>query len=182
MIKYPFTVKEKRVPLYLACSVLIVIPLTIFWFLSLQLEPLANGSPDDLYPVPSSAAKFLCLSVIVAYPAVSIVSILYAIKKLCKPGISNETRKLVLVRHVLSIVGFQISQAYFMMSFFVVQGIDVRTIYTATSVVIFSAQGIYMPLLRLSEPFFFGVVWQNIKDLRDKLLCRTNLKQQELQR
>jgi hypothetical protein len=85
------------------------------------MEPLSNSSSsDDLYPVPTTLAKNLCITVLAIYPIVSIISILYAVKKLCKPGISRETRKVVLLRHVLSIIGFQLSQAYFMMSFFVV--------------------------------------------------------------
>lgn len=45
---------------------------------------------------------------------------------------------------------------------------------------LFIAQGIYMPLLRASEPFFFGVLWQNIKDLVSYLCCRRKILEKEL--
>lgn len=44
---------------------------------------------------------------------------------------------------------------------------------------LFIAQGIYMPLLRASEPFFFGVLWQNVKDLASILCCRRRVQEKE---
>jgi hypothetical protein len=37
------------------------------------------------------------------------------------------------------------------------------------SYVFFSAQGIYMPLLRISEPYFYSVVARNIRNIKRSL-------------
>ena len=119
MIKYPFIVKEKRVPIYLVSSIIIAIFVTFNWYSSLRFKPFDDG---NIYPVPSYFAAGCCLLIDLLYIFSSIASIIYAFVKLCKPGISNETRKLVLLRHVLSIIGFLLSQIYFLMDFLVVTG------------------------------------------------------------
>lgn len=48
----------------------------------------------------------------VSYVLSAVISILYAVKKLCRAKISLEVQRLVLVRHVLSIVFFSIAQFY----------------------------------------------------------------------
>lgn len=121
MIKFPFVVKEKRVPIYLASSIIVAVFVTVNWFLSLDFQLFDDG---NYYPVPSITAALSCLLVDLTYIFGSLVSIVYAFFKLCKPGISNETRKLVLVRHVLSIFGFLLSQIYFLMDYFVVTGLQ----------------------------------------------------------
>jgi hypothetical protein len=50
--------------------------------------------------------------VIFIYILSSIVSVLYALKKLCRAKISAEVQRLVLLRHVLSIIFFSIAQFY----------------------------------------------------------------------
>jgi len=95
-----------------------------------------------------------------SYFIVGFASIIYAFLKLCKPSMSKESQRLVLVRHVLCILGFTIAQMYVFLSF--VWMIDPKKDFgpkTKTFVnvckLFFEAQGIYLPLLRLSEPFFF---------------------------
>lgn len=138
MIKYPFVVKEKRVPLYLVGSILIAVFVTVNWFLSLKFKAFPDG---NMYPVPSYFAAGCCLLIDLSYVFGSIASIVYAVFKLCRSGISNETRKLVLLRHVVSIVGFMLSQVYFLMDFLVVTGQqeNVPTIYITVAVIFFSA-------------------------------------------
>ena len=48
------------------------------------------------------------------YFALAIASIIYCTVKLTRPGISSESRKVVFIRHVLSLVGFTVSQLYFL--------------------------------------------------------------------
>ena len=57
------------------------------------------------------------IMVLVSYFAIAIASVIYAVMKLCQPAISKESQKLVLVRHVLYILGFIISQLYVFISF-----------------------------------------------------------------
>jgi hypothetical protein len=49
------------------------------------------------------------LVILTANYLISYASIIYAFRKLCKPGISKESQRLVLLRHVLSIIGFTIT-------------------------------------------------------------------------
>jgi hypothetical protein len=93
-------------PLYIIASVLISIFVTLNWLLSLKFQAFPDGNN---YPVPSIFAAACCALVDLSYVVFSFGSIIYAVVKLCKPGISNETRKLVLLRHVLSIIGFLLS-------------------------------------------------------------------------
>jgi hypothetical protein len=55
---------------------------------------------------------WFAVTLIVLQLLISIVSVIYAIVKLCRPGISKESRKLVLIRHILSIIFFNISNLY----------------------------------------------------------------------
>lgn len=109
MIKHPFQVKEKRVSIYLAVSMAVTFFLIQAWYFTLEYEPNAEFG---LWPLPNIFVQIFALLIMVNYILISTASIIYALLKLCKPGISNESRRLVLLRHVLSIVGFVIAQFY----------------------------------------------------------------------
>lgn len=89
------------------------------------------------------------------YFALAIASIIYCTVKLTRPGISSESRKVVFIRHVLSLVGFTVSQLYFLtvlIDFFqIVPPADLVRV----SLLLFAGSGIFMPFVRLSEPFFY---------------------------
>lgn len=157
MIKYPFAKKENRTPLYLWISIVISFVLATACFKS------ADYRPDQAQILPSKPVMYCIYSILITYFFVSIYSIFYALKRLCKSSISKETVKLVLLRHVLHIVGFSIANLYlivcilYMVSpdwYFTDSQEDIMFFVKA----VFVTQGIYMPLLRFSEPFFFHVV------------------------
>jgi hypothetical protein len=54
----------------------------------------------------------MILALIGFYPIAALVSIVYGIIRLSSPGISKESRKFVLVRHVLTIIGFIFAEFY----------------------------------------------------------------------
>ena len=58
----------------------------------------------------------LIYAFILAYLIISIHSVIFAFRKLSKPGISKEVQKRVLKRHIISIIGFIISQLYVFVS------------------------------------------------------------------
>lgn len=135
--------------------------------------------------LPRKEVIWLNLAVIASYFLVAIVSVLYALLKLCRPGISKEGQKIVLVRHVLSIFVFIIAQLYVFICFvyrsspyLYTRGYDDNTsVFIAIFKVLFESQGIYVPLIRLSEPFFFSVIWQNVKDILNLVFCCRRKKQ-----
>ena len=128
---------------------------------------------------PAQIVIWLNLAVIASYFLVAIVSVLYALLKLCRPGISKEGQKIVLVRHVLSIFVFIIAQFYVFICFVVKSSPNLETKdysgnikpFIAIFKVLFESQGIYVPLIRLSEPFFFSVILQNVKDILNLVFC-----------
>jgi hypothetical protein len=103
MIKFPFKNKDHRVPVYLAVSFVISASITISSAFSASYKPKYN------YFMPSEANMIICLVILTANYLISYASIIYAFRKLCKPGISKESQRLVLLRHVLSIIGFTIT-------------------------------------------------------------------------
>ena len=111
MIKYPFTKKESRLPLYLAVSVSVALAL------SFAVVFTAAYRPEYEYVLPVKFVAACTMTVLILYFIVAFASIVYAIMKLCQPGISKESQKLVLVRHVLCIIGFIIAQLYVFISF-----------------------------------------------------------------
>jgi len=54
----------------------------------------------------------LSIVIFAIYLLASVVSVLYAFRKLIKQGISAESQKLVLGRHVISIIAFLVAQFY----------------------------------------------------------------------
>ena len=109
MLKFPFKKKESRVPVYFAISLFICLTLTTSWITTLRKRE-DNGAIK-----PAIWVMVFAILVIVTQYVISIYSIFFAAVKLCRPGISKESRKLVLIRHILSIVLFDISQSYLVM-------------------------------------------------------------------
>ena len=109
MIKHPLQVKEKRVSIYIAVSVSMTLTSITARYFTISYHPNAHFG---LWPLPNILVQIFALCIMATYLVVSIASVIYALLKLCKPGISKESRKLVLLRHIFSIVGFIIAQFY----------------------------------------------------------------------
>jgi hypothetical protein len=101
---------------------------------------------------------YSCAAVILLYPVIAFASIIYGLIKLNKPGISRESRKLVLVRHILTIVGFIFAEAYpvyFLLTYLMDWPQGSFVFITA---IFFATEGIYMTLFRIAEPYFVSVI------------------------
>jgi hypothetical protein len=121
---------------------------------------------------------YLALAIIVVYVIMAFTSVFYAAKKLCKPGISKESQKLVLIRHVVSILGFLVAQLYIGLIFVYMlveaeskNTLPYNSMFTKTTKLLFLTQGIYLPLLRIAEPFFFAVFKRNVRYLFSIIFC-----------
>ena len=106
------------------------------------------------------------------------VSIGYAYLKLSKPGLSRQVRSLILSRHLFTMLFFVIANAYLLMSWTVcllprwhnLQTNEVKIddqptmirwlVYTGEF--FFKSQGIFLSLLRFSEPLFFKILTQKM--------------------
>jgi len=110
MLKNPFKAKEVRTPLYLWGSCIIALMVTASLFVT------AKHSDNYDYLITGWIPFIAIMTIFVSYFFIAIFSIFYAFKKVCKPGISKETQKLVLVRHIISIICFMISQTYLISS------------------------------------------------------------------
>ncbi|MFO0116326.1 MAG: hypothetical protein ACK521_01435 [bacterium] len=106
MLKNPFKAKEIRMPFYLWGSCIIALMVTTSLFAT------AKRSDRFGYLIAGWIPFIAMMTIFVSYFLIAIFSILYAFIKVCKPGISKETQKLVLVRHIISILCFMISQTY----------------------------------------------------------------------
>lgn len=169
IIRSPFAVKEKRVRLFLWGSI----------FISVALAAVATFTSEFNAQVkrfvPAVWAGSLIYIMIAAYLVVSIYSIVYACRKLNKPGISKESYKLVLKRHIILIVVFFFSQVYCFISLANLYIPKITVSDTSGAIkffkLLFVSQGIYVPLIRLGEPFFFYTIWQNVKDFVNIYIC-----------
>ena len=180
MIRHPFKPKEMRMPLYVWVSVALTIAYTLAYWQTLSFNAVLNGF------LPSNLVLWSGALVFATFFIISFASIVYALKKLCRTGISKDSQKLVLVRHILSILGFCLAQTYLILCFFsmitpdwVLDMANRRLIKVLK--VMFLTQGIYMPPLRLSEPFFFEVIKRNIKNAFLLVFCCRRQKVDEIE-
>jgi len=98
------------------------------------------------------------------YLCSAVYSILYARRKLQRPGISREVRDLVFRRHIVQIVVFIFSYSYFFVSIIIdwfitsSKRVDVHNFFLSALKINFALQGLYLPLSRVIEPAFVNVV------------------------
>lgn len=104
MIKYPFKVKEKRLPRYFAATIVIAggMAFWVLWTVSYRTE-------YGTY-LPNKTVAIASVLLFVIYLIASLTSVIYAFRM--KQGISAESQKMVLGRHVISIIAFLIAQFY----------------------------------------------------------------------
>ena len=88
-------------------------------------------------------------------------SAIFASYRLCKPGVSRELRVLILKRHVSYIICYGICNLYlFIQSYQKILTSSGYPIKTGTwwingTEVLYFSQGIIIPALRLTEPYFY---------------------------
>lgn len=179
MIKYPFKNKDQRVPVYLVVSFCVSATVTISSVVS------ANYLPKYDYFLPDLTNMLISIIILAANYIISYASIIYAFKKLCKPGISKESQRLVLLRHVLSIIGFTLTQIYPMLGYVYMASptwyfSDKQDRLATVFKVLWQTQGIYLSLIRTSEPFFFEVVFNNIQSAVLAVFCCRKTKEEQI--
>lgn len=102
IITYPFSDPEKRlnryyIPITLVLSVFMSVPLVFTWVIGEYWF---------------TAATYTLYATILVYWVLVLWSIFITITKLCRPGISQETRNLVVKRHLISCAGFVLVNVY----------------------------------------------------------------------
>ena len=131
MFKHPFARKDDRLAPYIWTSFLIA--------LALSVANIATANNRDLYSkdgkllrvvlLPHQFVADLDLILICVFLFFAFVSVLYALCKLFRPGMSKESQRIVLARHVLSIFVFIVAQLYVFVSFAFKSSPDLQTRY-----------------------------------------------------
>lgn len=161
MVRFPFDKKENRVPWYLSYSILLAIVVAV---LNLNW----NGKDyqgDALYIGGCIQIAQAVLSILTF-----IISVIYTFRKLSGPSMSKQVRNLVLKRHVVTMLVYFLCNIYVFVSFFLVvikkwnnSGDISDAWYVLVFKILFASQGLLIPLMRLSEPFFYRIVLQKTK-------------------
>ena len=170
MIKYPFKPSTKRMYLFYG--------LTFLGSAGLGFANLV-AYDRDFAKRNKRLSTWLCLSSLI-YIITALISIFYSWVKLRSPGISQEVRKLVFIRHVTTILLFSFGYTYFFISAFIYRFYDpdlekdVKWPFLNVTKVIFALQGLYLPLMRFAEPAFTYTLKNNLRLI---LCCRRNMKE-----
>ena len=155
MVRDPFKKKEGRVPLYVASSV-------VFSGACAVAMCFYGGSSA----VALKTSAYLVFGMIILYVLMFFASIFYPYRKLSGPSFSKQVRHLVLKRHVLTSLAFMVTNTYVYITvvMFTFMTEEEITNYTRTNTVwayilkfLFAGQGFAVPILRLSEPYFWQV-------------------------
>ena len=101
----------------------------------------------------------------------AVISAIYAGIKLRSPGISSEVRFVILRRHIITLAFFLITNLYFLNSMVAYlrfgyrdmqernkEAMTNRIVYVFK--ILYQAQGLILPFIRLSEPYFFRIVYR----------------------
>ena len=99
----------------------------------------------------------------------SVASIVYGALKLCRSGISQEVRRVIMARHVISILFYTIVELYATVSGFYILNAEDKTavsidaFWVDTMKILWLCQGLILPVTRLAEPFFYRIVMQKFR-------------------
>lgn len=131
MFKHPFARKDDRLAPYLWTSFFIALALAIANFATVGNRILYSddGKLVRTESLPCQFVLDLNLVLIGVYLFLAFVSVLYALCKLFRPGISKESQRIVLGRHVLSIFVFIVAQLYVFISFAYKSSADLQIRY-----------------------------------------------------
>ena len=148
MIKKPFQQKEALMNVYLICSILYSFFMT---FILLRVWYFYFDVVLDIGMVLLWANNIIYISMV-------IFSIVYACIKLNQPGISYEIRKLVLMRHVTTMLGFLIVNSYILVGASIalfpayrspLKTPEISSPIVSVGKILFQMQGFLLPILRL---------------------------------
>ena len=150
MVKYPFDQSESRTKWYLIISVMISLFTTTFINMYTGVDTF------------SKIGVWFMVTVTVAYLAIFVYSIVFTCKSLSGPGMSKEARSLVLKRHIITNVAYLICNLYFILNCYMLakdmegsMRMQSYDWYWKVLKFLFFSQSFIIPLLRLSEPFFY---------------------------
>lgn len=159
MIKYPLKPSAKRMYWF---NGLTLLSSACVGFTNLVAYTRENASRNELL------SSWLIFSSLI-YIITALISIFYSWVKLRSPGISQEVRKLVFIRHVMTIFIFFFGYTYFFVSAFIYSFVnpdiekDVEWAILNVAKIIFSLQGIYLPLIQWAEPALIYALKENLK-------------------
>ena len=100
IITYPFAQTNNRLVIYLLYSTASSIVIA------------SIGQYGSMQSILITLGRIYLVVIVVIFWAISVLSIIYAIIKLCRPGISQELRILVVKRHIVTVITFVISNLY----------------------------------------------------------------------
>ena len=151
MVRNPFDRKESRMPIYYGVSLLISLTSACFLIGNVFNTDVVNKLMSGFF-----------LTILSAYIIISVFSVVYTCQKLSGPGISKEVRTLILKRHILTIVVYLVSNLYSII-FVVMMAKDdwanhtyqLDYWYVNMLKLIYGCQGFFIPISRLSEPYFY---------------------------
>ena len=102
MLKKPFQMKDKLIPIYTVVSVLVAMILT-----GLLLPRVQALDAWEQYLAAAVVWTFF-----IFYFGIVLISTIFACVKLNGPGISSEVRRLVLVRHIMTMLTYMVVNLY----------------------------------------------------------------------
>ena len=159
MIKYPFKPSTKRMYLFYGLT---FIGSACIGFANLQEYDHHIEKRNEIL------STWLCFSSLI-YIITALTSIVYSWVKLRSPAISQEVRKLIFIRHVMTILLFSFGYTYFFVSAFIYRFYDpdleknIKCSILNVMKIIFALQGLYLPLIRLAESAFIYALKNNLK-------------------
>ena len=148
MVKYPFDQNESRTKWYLITSTIVSL------FCTVTVEVFSG------FDTSTRLGVWFLFAVVAVYLTIFIYSIFFTWKSLSGPGMSKEARSLVLKRHIITNLAYFICNQYFILNS-IMMLLDMEgsmhsyAWYWKILKVLFFAQSFIIPLLRLSEPFFY---------------------------
>ena len=166
IIRYPFQTPNSRFTYYLLVSLLV----SGIWSSAL-VHNYHFVEREGLYHIFN---KISIMLVLVFQILIGIFSIIFALIKLCKPGISQELRHIVVKRHIVTVKIFILSNMYLTLGMIFVsydgsskwehfENNTYNFYFIEFLRVIFFSQGILNALVRLSEPFFYKIIMRRVR-------------------
>ena len=106
---------------------------------------------------------------VMAFALIFFISIGYTFNKLRGPGFNKEVRYLALKRHIITASFYLIANSYVFANYwnfcFIISDtvtltdfVPIDTWWSRTMKIIFASQGFAIPILRLSEPYFYKIM------------------------
>ena len=162
MVRNPFQSKESRLPKYVIVSILLSLPVA-------YMQSFVGNHHSNAILTAGCYGSMVLLAL---YLILFLASIVYTMKKLSKQYFSKTVLSLVLKRHVLTSVVYLVTNLFFflnlaVLAFYKASNLNARSALESWWVymlkILFASQGFAIPLLRLSEPFFYQIVARKLR-------------------